>query len=59
MHLFNKVREVEYESFQSNVYVQEDFNDVDKEEVVKETNGTPIVFRSLRSSQKGVTIKPR
>ena len=45
MYLPNSVREIEYESSQKNVHVQENFNNVDKEKVVKETNGTPIVFR--------------
>ena len=59
MFLPKKVQEIEHESSQSNVHVKEDFNYVDKDEVVKETNGTPIVFRSLRPSQESATIKPR
>ena len=53
------MEDLEYESSQSNVHVKEDFNYVDKDEVVKETNGTPIVFKSLRPSQESATIKPR
>ena len=58
-YLSDKVQENEFESFQSNIHVQEEVNDVDKEKAVKETNGTPIVFRSLMPHYEDATIKPR
>ena len=59
MYLPNKVQKIKHEPFQNNMHVEGEIIDVDEGVVVKECNDKSIVFRSLKSCQRNVTMKSR